>query len=105
MEKLNLTKEESRFIIYFLEDSHSGAENCNNLLGADTRQMAEDLAEYQELSIEETDELLIGLMKKEAVSKEERDNLPNLFSVTDSFIEKVKESGQGHQPFERLKLV
>ncbi len=102
-----LTKEESRFVIYFLEDNHSGAQNCNALAGVDksTHQMAEDIAEYQELTVDETDEFLIGLTKKEVVSKEDRDGLPDLFFVTDSFIEKVKESGQGHLPFERLKLI
>ena len=104
---MNLTKNEEQFVKHFLADNGCGAFTVNDLSCDNfSCQTVEDLCEYQELNAQQVGAYLGSLIEKEVILKEPREseNLPDLFWITDDFLEALQKDNQGRTVFEKLKL-
>ncbi|CAA6807071.1 MAG: Unknown protein [uncultured Sulfurovum sp.] len=100
-----LTNKEESFLKSFLEENDCGASTANDFLCDNfSCQNVEDLVEKLDVSAQVIGGFISSLEQKTIISIEERNNDCDLFWIEESFLEAIKDSGQGDVDFREINM-
>lgn len=103
--KTVLTEGEADFLINFLEENGCGAKTAGELLADNfSCQCIEDLRDTMKLSVKQVGGFLSSLQEKSVIYIEDErgSGLPDLYWVSDSFLEELKQDASFREAIKTL---